>query len=224
MQGMLRFHLGSLVNWAGREAQAEMMVSTIQEGIDQLQMPSWKIEIRPGGPGCPWGTAKTNLNPAAAYNIKKWMQSLEKDASESEVRNDKTTNCGTEWRNAHSQPMGRSRRWCRRQGAPWLLRVTSCGSPSSGGGSSDWGSKWSSHQSAMTRGSRESNWAARTGRGLRVKVNLPIIKDEKTKYNVTYHSWQWDIAIFCHSGWVTNTCCHMFSGSLQGFPADLAGI
>ena len=50
------------------------------------------------------------------------------------------------------------------------------------------------------RGSRESNRAGRIERGLRVKVNLPIIKDEKTKDAVTYHSWQWDVAIFCCSG------------------------
>ena len=42
-------------------------------------------------------------------------------------------------------------RWYRRQGTPQLPRNTS------GGGSSDWGSEWSSHQSSMTRGSRESN-------------------------------------------------------------------
>ena len=52
----------------------------------------------------------------------------------------------------------------------------------------------------MMRGSREGNQAGRTGRGLRVKVNLLIFKDEKTKDAETYHSWQWDVAIFCHLG------------------------
>ena len=37
-------------------------------------------------------------------------------------------------------------------------------------------------------GSREKNQAGRTGRGLRVKVNLPIFKDEKPRNAVTYHS------------------------------------
>ena len=36
---------------------------------------------------------------------------------------------------------GRGSRWCRRQGAPWLMRDTSSGSSSSGGGSSEWGSE-----------------------------------------------------------------------------------
>ena len=38
----------------------------------------------------------------------------------------------------------------------------------------------------------KSNWAGQAGRGLRVKVNLPIFKDEKTKDAVTYHLWQGD--------------------------------
>ena len=62
----------------------------------------------------------------------------------------------------------------------------------------------------MMRGSREGNWAGRTGRGLRLKVNLPIFKDERTKDAVTYCSWQWDVAIFC---------CFW---SWQGFSGDLA--
>ena len=41
---------------------------------------------------------------------------------------------------------------------------------------------------------------AQAGRGLKVKVNLPIFKEEKKKDVVTYCSWQWDVAIFCHSG------------------------
>ena len=49
------------------------------------------------------------------------------------------------------------------------------------GESSDQGSEWSSHQSTMTRGSRESNQAGRAGKGLRMKVNLPIFKDERPR-------------------------------------------
>ena len=74
----------------------------------------------------------------------------------------------------------------------------------------------------MTRGSRGSNWAGRAGRGLRVKVNLLIFKDEKTKDAVTYHSWWWDVAIFCHSGWDDQHLLPYVFESLQGFPGDLA--
>ena len=72
------------------------------------------------------------------------------------------------------------------------------------------------------RGSRESDWAGRAGSGLSAKVNLLIIKDEKTKDAVTYHSWQWDIAIFCCSGWNDQHLLPYVFGSLQGFPGDLA--
>ena len=74
----------------------------------------------------------------------------------------------------------------------------------------------------MTRGSRESNQARRAGKGLRVKVNLPTFKDEKTKDAVTYHLWQRDIAIFCHSGWDNLHFLLYVFWSLQGFPGDLA--
>ena len=47
----------------------------------------------------------------------------------------------------------------------------------------------------MTRVSRESNQPVWAERGLRVKVNLPIFKDEKTEDAVTYHLQWWDRAI-----------------------------
>ena len=55
-----------------------------------------------------------------------------------------------------------------------------------------------------------------------MKVYLPIFKDEKTKDAVTYHSWWWDIAIFCHSGWDNQHLLLYVTQSLQGFPGDLA--
>ena len=71
------------------------------------------------------------------------------------------------------------------------------------------------------RRSSESNQAGRAGRGLRVKVNLPIFKDEKTKDPVTYHSWWWDVAIFYCSGWDNQHLLPYIFWSLEGFPGDL---
>ena len=88
-------------------------------------------------------------------------------------------------KNAHSQHTGQGSRWCRMQRRPQFPRDTSGGSPSSGGGSSYWGSDQSSQHSTVMRTSGESNWPAWLGRGLRVKVNLPIFRDEKTKDVVT---------------------------------------
>ena len=55
-----------------------------------------------------------------------------------------------------------------------------------------------------------------------MKVSLPIFKDEKTKDAVTYHSWQWGIVIFCHTGWDDQHLLLYIFQSLQGFPGDLA--
>ena len=96
------------------------------------------------------------------------------------------------------------------------------GSPSSEGWSSDWGSDQSSQQLTMMRPSGESNPPVQPGRGLRVKVNMPIFKDEKTKDTVTYHSWQWDTAFFCCSGWNDQHLLPYVFWSLQGFLGDLA--
>ena len=194
------FCLAGLVNRARREAQVETMISTVQEGHWAFANAIMEKRTKARGPGCPWGTTNTNQTPTAAYNIEVWMQGLEEDASEVEVRNGNVSNHGTEQRNIHSQHVDRGRGGCRRQGTPQLPRDTSGGSPFSGG-STDQGSDWSSHQSTMMRGSREGNWAGRAGRGLKVKVNLPIFKDEKIKDAVTYCSWQWDIAIFHSPGW-----------------------
>ena len=95
------------------------------------------------------------------------------------------------------------------------------GSPSSGVNSSDGQSECSSWHSNQMRVSRESGQLGWTRRTFRVKVNLPTFKDEKAKDAVTYHSWHWNMSVFCHSGWDN---CHLLPcvfRSLQGFPGDL---
>ena len=114
------------------------------------------------------------------------------------------------------------RKWHRRQGRPQFPRDTSGGSPSSWGGSSDRDSNQISQHSTTMRVLGESNQPAWPGMGLRVKVNLLIFKDEKTKDAVTYHSWQWDIAIFHCSGWDDQHLLLHVLWSLQGFLGDLA--
>ena len=191
--------------------------------VEPSQMPSWKAELKPGDQDAPEEPQRPTRPPLQHTTSKSRCEAWRmEDASEAELRNDKMSNCRTERKNAHPQHLSRSRRWCRRQGVPQLLRDTSGRSPSSGGVSSDWRSEWSSHQLTMTRGSRWSNWAGRAERGLRVKVNLPIFKDEKTKDTVTYNSWLWDIAIFHHLGWDDQHLLPYVSWSLQGFPRDLA--
>ena len=54
------------------------------------------------------------------------------------------------------------------------------------------------------------------------KVNLPILKDEKSKDAVTYCSWWWDVAIISWSGWDDQHLLPYIFCSLQGFPGDRA--
>ena len=150
------------------------------------------------------------------------MQSMEEDAPKGEVRKGNAVDCKPEQRNPHSQHTGWGKRCCRRQGGLQFSRDTSGGSPSSGDGSSNWGSDWSSWHSTVMRVSGESNWPAQPGRGLRMKVNLPNFKDEKTKDTVTYHLLQWNIAVFCCSGWDDQYLLPYVIWSLQGFPGVLA--
>ena len=81
------FSLASPVNWAGREAQVELMVSTVQEGCRAITDAFVEKRTKASGPGHSQGTMKTNQTPTAAYNIEEWMQGLEEDASEVEARN-----------------------------------------------------------------------------------------------------------------------------------------
>ena len=74
----------------------------------------------------------------------------------------------------------------------------------------------------MMGGSREGNQAGRAGKGIGVKVYLPIFKDEKTKDAVTYHSLRCDVAIFCCMGWDDQRLLPYVFWSLQGFSGDLA--
>ena len=69
----------------------------------------------------------------------------------------------------------------------------------------------------MMRTSWGSNRSAHAGRGLWVKVNLPIFKDEKVKDAVTYHSCWWDVTIFHWSGWDDEYLLPYIFCLLQGF-------
>ena len=78
------------------------------------------------------------------------------------------------------------------------------------------GNDQSSQQSAIMRVSGESDQPVWQGRGLRVKVNFPIFKDEKTKDAVIYCLWWWGVATFVAWVGMTSICCHMSSGHCRG--------
>ena len=76
----------------------------------------------------------------------------------------------------------------------------------------------------MMRISGSSQRSACSGRGLWLKVNLLICKDEKMKDAVTYYSCWWDVAIFHWSGWDKQPLLLYVFYSLQGFLSNLAWI
>ena len=54
-----------------------------------------------------------------------------------------------------------------------------------------------------------------------MKINLPIFKDEDTKYAVTYQSWRWDLTVYHHAGCRHHTLLLYAIWSLQGYPWEL---
>ena len=216
------FSIAGPVTWGRRQAQVKMTVNMVQEGCQAIAEAVAEKRMKAQGPGSPWGKKRNNQALAAACNIEEWMQGIEEDDSKVKLRNGKVGNHGAEPRHVWSWNVSRGRRCSRRQGRPNFPQDTLGGSPSSGGGSSDQGSDQSSHSSALTWGSREGNRPVWAGRSPRVKVNLPMFKDEKTKHAVTHHSWQWDVAILHCLGWDDQHLLPYVFRLLQGFLGDLA--
>ena len=55
----------------------------------------------------------------------------------------------------------------------------------------------------------------------RMKINLPIFKDEDTKDAVTYQSWRWDLTVYRCAGCRDRTLLPYTIRSLQGYPGEL---
>ena len=78
---MKDFELGlrGLFNWAGKPAQIEVTVNTMQEDhwaiVDSVMEKTTKAR----GPGCPQGMTKATWALSTAYNIEEWVQGLEEE-------------------------------------------------------------------------------------------------------------------------------------------------
>ena len=55
----------------------------------------------------------------------------------------------------------------------------------------------------------------------RMKINLPIFKDEDAKDMVTYQSWRWDLTVYRHAGCRDCTLLPYAIRSLQSYPGKL---
>ena len=218
------FSMAGPVIWARRGAQVKMTVNTVQEVHWDIADAVVEKRMKAQGPGHLWWKKKTNQTGYCGMQHKRMDAGIEEDDSMVELRNGRVGNHRAEPSNAHSQNVSRGRRHCRRQGRPQFPWDTSGGSISSRGGSSDWGSNQSSHQSILTRQSRDGNRPAWAGRGLRLKVNLLIFKDERTKmlWPTAHGSGTW-LSSTAQVGTI-NTCCHMSSGHYKGSLETLLGV
>ena len=116
---------------------------------------------------------------------------------------------------------GHNRRW--RDQWPWSPRFPSP-SPDHGfksdRSSISMASSISSHSDHLD-GSRHSRWGRRHREETRMKINLPIFKDEDAKDAVTYQSWRWDLTMYRHVGCRDCTILPYAIRSLQGYPREL---
>ena len=75
----------------------------------------------------------------------------------------------------------------------------------------------SSNSSGGSRHSHHGSWCHRESR-TNMKINLPVFKDEDTKYAITYQSWHWDLMVYHHTGCQDHTLLPCAICSLQGYP------
>ena len=78
-----------------------------------------------------------------------------------------------------------------------------------------------SSQSDHSDGSGHSRWDRRRWEETRMKINLPIFKDEDAKDAVTYQSWRWDLTVYRRAGCRDHTLLPYAIRSLQGYPSKL---
>ena len=73
------FSMMGPTSWAGRAAQVEVTVNTVQEGHWAIAAVV-EMRTKARGPGHPHGTIKVTRTPATAYDIKEWVWGVEEDA------------------------------------------------------------------------------------------------------------------------------------------------
>ena len=78
-----------------------------------------------------------------------------------------------------------------------------------------------SSQSDGSDRSGRSRYGRRPREDTRMKINLPIFKDEDAKDTVTYQSWWWDLTVYRHTGCRDCTLLLYSIRSLQGYPGEL---
>ena len=70
----VEFGVGGPFNWARRSAHIEALSKTMLEGHHAILEAVVEKKMKARGPGQPWGKTRYPKPPAAAYDIKEWMQ------------------------------------------------------------------------------------------------------------------------------------------------------
>ena len=74
------FSLMDLTSWAGRAAQVEATVNTVEESCHAIAEAVVEKRTKARGPGHPCRTMKVMKTPIAAYDIGEWTWGVEEDA------------------------------------------------------------------------------------------------------------------------------------------------
>ena len=199
------FLLTSAGTWVGKSAYLTADPMILQEGRRAI---AW-VKVR--------GLGHPRVNPPAQqpFRFNTSRASPPEDQSAHEVPKDRQT----PQQPFHGQGHNRRRR-------DWRLWSPRLPSPLPDWGFESDGSSISmassiSSQSDHSDGSRHSRWGRRHQEETRMKINLPIFKDEDAKDTVTYQSWRWDLTVYRHAGCRDHTLLPYAIRSLQGYPGDL---
>ena len=197
--------------WVGKLAYLATNPMTIQEGKRVIAQAILDNRVKARGLGCPC----VNLPPQQPFWFNALRTSPPKDVS---------GDCGSDYPQSPCRPsrgQEHNRRWrdLRPQSPRFPSPSPDCGFESDRSLLSTTSLMSSrSDQSDRSRHSRQGRWHQGEAR---IKINLPVFKDEDAKDAVTYQSWRWDLTMYWCSGCRDCILLPYAIRSLQGYPGEL---
>ena len=205
------FLLTGAGTWVGKLAYLTADPMTLQEGKRAITCAILDHGVKARGPGHP------RVNPLAQLPFR-FMTSRASplgDRSSHEVPDDRQTQ---QWP-PRSCGHNRQRRDQRQQSPRYQSPSPDRGFKSDRSSISTASSR--SSQSDHSDGSGHSQRDRRQQEETRMKINLPIFKDEDAKDAVTYQSWRWDLTVYRCAGCRDHMLLPYAIRSLQGYPGKL---
>ena len=205
------FLLTEACMWVGKAAYLTANPMTIQEGKRVITQAVSDNRVKARGPG----HAHANLPAQQPFWFNSHRASPLKDVS---------GDCGSDYpQTPHQSSRGWECNMRRRDQRPQSPRFPS---PSPDHGFESDRSSLSMTSSMSSRldhsdGLRHSRWGRWHEEETRMKINLPIFKEEDAKDAVTYQSWRWDLTVYQCAGCRDCTLLPYAIRSLQGYPGEL---